>query len=108
MEDRPTVQQLNEVMRIEHVEITTKWYDLGLQLMDINTLKVIESDHRNNASTCCRIMLEKWLEKTPSASWKQLVTALSNIDMKTAANIISNLFKSGQLILNITMCKNLH
>ena len=96
MEDRPTMHQLNEVMRIEHIEITTKWYDLGLELVDSNkTLKVIEADHPSDVNTCCRVMFEKWLERTPNASWKQLVTALNNIEMKTAADIISKLFRSG-------------
>ena len=95
MEDRPTIQQLVEVMRIEHIEITTKWYELGLELVDSNkVLKVIEADHRN-VNTCCRLMFEKWLEKTPNASWSQLATALDNIKMKTAADAVRKLFKSG-------------
>ena len=91
------MQQLSEVMRIEHIEITTsKWFDLGLELVDSHKiLRVIEADHRNNVDTCCRVMFEKWLEKTPDASWEQLVTALNNIGMNTAAAIVSKLFTSG-------------
>ena len=96
MEDRPTIQQLVDVMRIEHIEIATKWYELGLELVDSNkVLKVIEADNPHNTNTCCRVMFEKWLEKTPNASWSQLVTALDNIEMKTAANVVRKLFKSG-------------
>ena len=95
IEDSPTIQQLQEVMRIEHIEIATKWYELGLELVDSNkALKVIEADYRN-VNTCCRTMFEKWLEKTPNASWNQLVTALDNIEMNTAADAVRKLFKSG-------------
>ena len=96
IEDRPTIQQLAEVMRIEHIEIATKWYELGLELVDsFKILKEIEADNPHNTNTCCRVMFEKWLEKTPNASWSQLVTALDNIKMKTAADVVRKLFKSG-------------
>ena len=96
IEDRPTIQQLVEVMRFEHIEITTKWYELGLELVDSNkVLKVIEADNPRSTNTCCRVMFEKWLEKTPNASWSQVVTALDNIKMNTAADAVRKLFKSG-------------
>ena len=99
IEDRPTIQQLVDIMRIENIEIATKWYELGLKLVDNNeVLKVIEADHPNNTNTCCRVMFEKWLEKTPNASWSQLVAALDNIKMKTAADAVRKLFKSGMNI----------
>ena len=51
IEDRPTVQQLHEVMRIEHIEIATKWYELGLELVDgFKLLKEIEADNPCNTS----------------------------------------------------------
>ena len=79
-------------MRTEHIEIATKWFDLGLELVDSHkVLKVIQADHRNDVETCCRLMFEKWLERTPDASWEQLVTALNNIGMKTAADVVSKL-----------------
>ena len=95
-EEHPTMKQLQEVMRVKGVDIVTQWRDLGLELVDSNKiLKVIEADHRNDASTCCRVMFEKWLEMKPNANWNELVTALNNIEMNTAADAISKLFKSG-------------
>lgn len=88
--------QLSEVMTIEQTEITTKWFDLGLELVDSRkVLRTIEADHHDDVSMCCHLMFEKWLEETPDASWEQLVTALNNIGMNTAAVIVSKLFKSG-------------
>ena len=86
-------------MRIEDIGLITQWRDLGLELVDSNNvLKVIETDHPNDVNTCCRMMFEKWLEKTPDASWSQLITALNNIKMNTAADAVSKLFKSGAYI----------
>ena len=96
MKDRPTMKQLSEVMRSEHISIATKWYELGLELVDSNRiLKEIRTDNRNDVNTCCHSMLERWLEKTPDASWRQLITALNNIGMNTAAEVIGRMFKPG-------------
>ena len=90
------MQKLSEVMRTEHIEISTKWYELGLELIENDKiLKVIEADHPNDVNRCCRIMFEKWLERTPNASWSQLVTALDSIEMNVAADAVRKLFKSG-------------
>ena len=95
-EGHPTMKQLQEVMRIDGVDIATQWRDLGLELVDSNkVLKVIEADHRNDTTACCRVMFEKWLDMKPGANWNELVTALKNLQMMTAADTISKLFKSG-------------
>ena len=87
-------------MRIEHIEIATKWYEVGLILGNsYSVMKTIESDHRNDVNTCCRVMFEKWLEMTPNASWSQLIAALNNTKMNTAADAVSKLFKSGNQLL---------
>ena len=94
--DRPTMEQLMRIMRIGDIVITAKWHELGIVLVDsYSVIKQIEVDHRNDVSTCCRIMFEKWLQMKPDASWSELVTALNNTEMKTAADIISKQFKSG-------------
>ena len=105
--DRPTMEQLTKVMRIGHIDIATKWHELGLELVDShNTLKQIEANHRNDVSACCRVMLEKWLERTPEADWDQLVAALNEIDMKYAADFISRQMKSGneRTVATVSSC----
>ena len=85
-----------KIMRIGHIDIATKWHELGLVLVDsYSVLKQIEANHPNDVSTCCRIMFEKWLDMKPGASWHELVTALNNIELSTAADFISKQFKSG-------------
>ena len=96
IEDRPTLRQLNEIMRIKDIEIASKWYDLGLELPVSNSkLKLIELDRSSEINTRFRLMFQEWLDTTPNASWQQLVTALNKIEMKTAADAISKLCKSG-------------
>ena len=38
-------------------------------------LDMIAADHHSDVS-CCRAVLERWLETTPDASWNQLIRAL--------------------------------
>ena len=99
-EERPTLPMLLDVMRIKDIGITTRWRDLGLCLLDSNSvLDEIETDHPNDVKTRFCVMFNKWLEKVANASWIQLVTALKNIEMNTAASAISELFKSGDYFL---------
>ena len=85
-------------MRIEDIDITTRWYCLGLELVgSTRILGEIEANHRD-VNICFRVMFEKWLEKTPNATWSQLVTALNNIEMNTAADAINKQFKSSMYI----------
>ena len=76
-------------MRREAAGVATRWYDLGLELLDSNTavLDVIQSDYQSDNTRCSK-MFKAWLEKKPEASWSQLVTALNNIGLGTAADNI--------------------
>ena len=94
-EDHPTMQQLVK-MRYEVTGIATNWYELGLELVGSEILKVIRADHHNNVTACCDVMFEKWLEQTPNASWSQLITALDKIKMTFAAKSARKLFQSGK------------
>ena len=80
-----------------------RWYDLGLQLLEERTnvkiLNEIENDYPSNANRCTTKMLEKWLSQQPNASWDQLLTALNDIDMKSAAEQIKSKSKSIQVLL---------
>ena len=77
--------------------MAARWYDIGSELFTDDTtgaLDVIKADHPNDASACCNKMFMKWLELQPSATWSQLITALANIGMNTAAeNVIKCLCK---------------
>ena len=53
-----------------------KWFNIGLQLkVSVTDLQRIESEYKNDHSTCLRQMLIKWLEMG-SATWEVICDAL--------------------------------
>ena len=88
----PTLRLLQKVMTADHTGFSTSWYELGLQLLEErnsgSVLSEIEHDNPNNAKRCCIKMFEKWLNQRPNASWDQLLTALNDINMNSAAEQI--------------------
>ena len=86
----PTLKQLNKVLTDEP-GVATKWYKLGVELLDSNTsvLDVIETNYQSDDDRCSR-MFKKWLEMKPDASWSQLVAALNDIGLKSAANSVQS------------------
>ena len=88
MSDRPSDLRLPELKDVViAVKDVVEWYDLGLQLglpdatlASIATHPDIEG-HR-------RMMLSKWLQYDPKASWEKLAAALSKIGKNViAANV---------------------
>ena len=80
--------------------MAARWHDLGTELLtndNVGTLDVIKADHPNDVSACCNKMFAKWLELQPNATWSQLIAALSNIGMKTAAESIFDCLLKGTL-----------
>lgn len=78
-------------MRKEGVLIT-KWYSIGLNLLDKHgkKLDVIEGDNSRSSEDCCTEMFKTWLEYNPKASWKQLIAVLERIELNTAAKNIKS------------------
>ena len=98
-EEHPNMKALLEIMRKEH--IATKWYELGAELLENdNHLEVIKANHQNDVQSCCHEMFKRWLDVKPNASWSQLVTALRNIEMTTAAVAIIKQYETGIYIAN--------
>ena len=63
------------------LEVADKWRDLGVQLLlpsHQRILKVLAKDHPHDAATCCKRVLEKWLDTTTDATWNQLIRALKS------------------------------
>lgn len=94
IEEIPSLKELLEVTRKGH--IAAKWYELGAELLENDDhLEVIKANHQNDVQSCCREMFQRWLDVKPNASWSQLVIALNNIQMTTAADAISKRYKTG-------------
>jgi len=76
-DDRPFTKDLhNHVVQ----GAARNWKDLGIQLLDPSisdrVLDIIEIDHPQDSTTCCKCMLRKWLDTKLDASWSQLLNAL--------------------------------
>ena len=93
-----TLKQLNNVMRHEAAGVATRWFDLGVELLNSNTavLDVIKTSLQRDDERCSE-MFKTWLQMKPDTSWSQLVTALHNIGLNTAANNVhhSKISKEG-------------
>ena len=74
-------------MRHEARGVATRWYALGVELLDGDAavLDVIKTNHQRDDDRCTE-MFKTWLEMKTDASWSQLVTALSDIGLNTAAD----------------------
>ena len=99
-QDKLSLKDLNNVMRHEASGVATRWYDLGVELLDSNTavLDVIKTSHQRDDDRCSD-MFKTWLEMKPDASWSQLVAALTNIGMRTAADNIQHRKMTGIQLL---------
>lgn len=67
---------------------TSKWRDLGIVLMGqdaVTDLDVIRINHPNDVEECCSRMFTKWRQRTPKASWKQLIEALKEVELTQLA-----------------------
>ena len=81
----------NALTAVEDVADPNKIYELGLQLgLSPATLDGIRADPDHNSHK--RIMLQRWLQQDPEASWDKLASALVKIGYKVAADYIKYQF----------------
>ena len=84
----PTPKELNVVVRMYGV--ATRWYSLGLELLDNNSiLDMIRLNNQGDVECCCNEMFKTWPEMRPDASWNQLIEVLIKLDLKTTASNIN-------------------
>ena len=73
--------------------VGSKWYDLGIELLEVDDyekLDIIEAERPSNLIKCCNEMFKLWLKKQPTASWNQLIEALTepSVELDTLASKI--------------------
>ena len=59
-----------------------------------NELTIIEHDFVSRAVPCCNIMLERWLETDPTATWEKLFAAIDSEAVVSAIARDNSLDKS--------------
>ena len=97
--DRPALKYL---FRYVKTNITTKWYDIGIELLNVedeSSLNTINCDHRNDVDKCTTEMLKLWLDKRSDASWNQLIQAFRepNIKLESLATKIESMLRKGMI-----------
>lgn len=77
---RPTIDQLTDELREMN-----DWYKLGVQLrMPVAVLEQIVSQSPHGGIQRWRIdLLQRFLDSTPTASWRDIITALEKIGHRT-------------------------
>ena len=92
--DRPDDKYLNKYVRGKVCAAgTDKWRDLGIVLMgqdDVYVLDIIKANSNDNVA-CCTRMFTEWRQRTPKASWKQLIEALKEVDLTQLASELEEL-----------------
>ena len=81
---------------------TNKWRDLGIVLMGqdaVTDLDMIRVDYPYNVKECCSRMFTEWRQRTPKASWKQLIEALKEVKLTQLASELEEL-----LITSVECC----
>ena len=60
---------------------TTKWYLLGLKLLDddVKSMNIIKSNHHGNSAAALQEVLMLWLERNERPTWCALIRALKDI-----------------------------
>ena len=90
---------LGEVLELlrRHGYSGVSYYDLGLFLgLSVNTMRVIEAEHKGNTGRCLSECLTKWLEKVDNVQKKggptiySLVSALRELGENGVAEGINN------------------
>ena len=98
--DRPALKYLNKY--VAH-HIVTKWFDIGLELLEHEErLLVIRADNPNDSLTCVKRMLRSWLEMKKDAHWNQLLEIFRqpHIDLQSLASRIENMLLKGTYYYN--------
>ena len=80
---------------------TDKWQDLGIVLMGqdaVTDLATIKASSYDNVA-CCTRMFTEWRQRTPKASWKQLIEALKEVNLTQLASELEYLLQLAELEL---------
>ena len=72
--------EVSELHRYIVPKYAARWRDLGVQLKipehHLNTIAVNNTNHPFYSEQCCKVMLRKWMEITPDATWSILQLAI--------------------------------
>ena len=93
VDDRPDVQFLNRYVKEQlSAKSTQIWKDLGVELLGKGSNDALDVIKNNNGdvTNCCSAMFQLWLERQPTASWRQLIQGLKQLQLNYLANQIES------------------
>jgi len=95
--DHPAMKYLNRYVR---PNITKKWYDIGVELLDVNdeiVLDTIQDSFSGDPDKCTAEMLKLWRARKTDASWNQLIQAFRqhHIQLNALASNIEGMLSKG-------------
>lgn len=96
--DTPELKHLNRYKK----QISSDWYDLGIQLLDkdcYDELKTVQKNNPHDNGGCCTEMLSLWLKKTKNPSWESFLKALKIIEKKDLVSLIESRLTKGMCII---------
>ena len=87
----PFKPRLKDLQRHVIPYVATKWFQLGLELFDIEEtekLDTIEHNYSNDADKCCFQMFRIWLKTDRHLDWNRIVNALKSpgVNLNTLAD----------------------
>ena len=99
VDDYPEEKYLHEhVVKEMCVAGGDKWRDLGMALMGPDAVRILDAiriDYPDDVEECWSRMLTEWHQRTPGASWKQLISALREVKLTIPACRLEEKIDSG-------------
>ena len=93
VDDRPEVRFLNRYVRERLcAKGPQAWIDLGRELLGVESsdaLDVLKNNH-GDVTNCCSAMFQLWFERQPTATWRQLIQALKQLQFNYLADQIES------------------
>ena len=86
-DEKPDMRDINR-----HIveQQAAQWERLGVELgLKDYHIANISKDNPNRSVTCCRVMLQKWLDIDPSATWAKLNDAIKKIKLPSTTTLVS-------------------
>jgi len=104
-DSRPTLKKLLKAQIITNV--SSKWYWLGIHLLDENQAPHLETIRANNDDVTerCFALFGYWLQTHPDASWYELVVALRapGVELNELAASVEKTFHGRYTLLGFTV-----
>ena len=97
VDDRPDLKFLNRHVRKPLcAKETHVWKDVGIELLGGGSNDALDIIEKNNSdvTNCCSKMFQLWFDKQSTASWRQLIQALKQLQLDNLADQVASKLKA--------------